>query len=356
MLRIFLFIFILGIAQANDLDATARYLAGLPQLNDNSLKTLENTAFWQNYSATFNQQWQEIQTDRFDKMQTWQQEHFSKFYNKDLPLYYPFSGPDFVHAHYLYPDSPFYLFFGLETVGDIEAIEDLTEKQRQSYLNNIHYALRDIYKRSYFITGRMSSDLSSYKINGVIPLFLVFFAKTHNTVLTMQPIAITPQGETTTENINNYKVKGVQFTFKAQDDNKIKTLVYLKVDVSDQGFTQHPEALTYIEKLGKANTFVKSASYLMHYGSFSKIRNVTLAISQSIFQDDTGIPYNYLEDNWNIYLYGDYTKPIKDFSGVYQTDLNKAYNNKTHTVDFLPYSMGYHWWNDNQNHLIAVKK
>ena len=51
----------------------------------------------------------------------------------------------------------------------------------------------------------------------------------------------------------------------------------------------------------ECNTFIKSASYLMHYRSFTDIRNIILSKSLTIFQDDTGIPYKYFSDSdWNI--------------------------------------------------------
>ena len=75
---------------------------------------------------------------------------------------------------------------------------------------------------------------------------------------------------------------------------------------------------------------------MMHYDrenlSFKNVRDVILSKSKSIFQDDTGVPFNYLKDNddWDITFFGSYKKPVKDFDRwphLYQEDLENAYKN-----------------------------
>ena len=111
----------------------------------------------------------------------------------------------------------------------------------------------------------------------------------------------------------------------------------------------------HIEAFGKANTFVKAASYLLHYETFSTIKDLTQAKSVSLLQDDTGIPYKYLSDKWNCSVFGSYIKPIADFSGVYQKDLDSFYR-INNVNDKLPFSMGYHYFTGKQNLMFAVKK
>ena len=95
----------------------------------------------------------------------------------------------------------------------------------------------------------------------------------------------------------------------------------------------------------------------MNYKTFSVIRNICLAKSKSILQDDTGIGFQYIDKaKWTIQLYGNYVKPVSDFSGVDQADLHKAYADSTN-VKPLPFSLGYHWANKNtQNLMKFVRK
>jgi hypothetical protein len=102
---------------------------------------------------------------------------------------------------------------------------------------------------------------------------------------------------------------------------------------------------------------VKAASYLLHYETFSKIKDLTIAKSSSLLQDDTGIPYRFLAKDYSLNLYGKYTIPVKNFSasGHYQKDLAKMYADSS-KVKSLPFSLGYHWQDNNQNYMLFVKK
>jgi hypothetical protein len=63
----------------------------------------------------------------------------------------------------------------------------------------------------------------------------------------------------------------------------------------------------------------------MHYGSFSYIRDLCLKKSKYILQDDTGIPYKHFLAGWKLNVWGVYEMPIRDFSGVFQSDLDAYY-------------------------------
>ncbi len=96
----------------------------------------------------------------------------------------------------------------------------------------------------------------------------------------------------------------------------------------------------------------------MHNSPFTKIKELVLSHSQSLFQDDTGIPYKDFKNQLNLGLsfYGDYTKPVKDFDdSKFQTDLDSAYKvNKNREA--LPFSLGYHWGSKKQNYMLAKKQ
>lgn len=93
----------------------------------------------------------------------------------------------------------------------------------------------------------------------------------------------------------------------------------------------------------------------MHFKDFSNIRNLILDKGQFILQDDTGIPYKYFNKKiWEINLYGQYTKPIKDFSRMEQHDLKAAYIDKNR-IKKLPFHFGYHC-RDNIDALMLIKR
>ena len=101
--------------------------------------------------------------------------------------------------------------------------------------------------------------------------------------------------------------------------------------------------------------FTKAASYCLHGENFSIFRDICLD-SKAVLEDDTGIPYRFFKpEEWTVTLYGKYTKPIKDFTYGFQTDLNKAFlvpNN----VKPLPYAIGYHWSDSYSSLILAIRK
>jgi len=191
----------------------------------------------------------------------------------------------------------------------------------------------------------------------VIPVFMVFMARNNCEIINIEKIQLNKDAKTAVRNgaAQGGLLEGVRFTFRtAGSKGELRTVEYFCCDVSDDGLTKTPELLTYIGTLGKSNTFVKAASYLMHYGTFSKIREKTKEISAGILEDDTGIPLRYLE-GFKPTLFGKYVKPIEDFSGVYQADLDKLYKDKAAEVRPLPFSLGYHWKNKDQNYMLFTK-
>ncbi|WP_201068641.1 MULTISPECIES: hypothetical protein [Thiorhodovibrio] len=375
---------------------------------------------WQAYQHRLDETWQALERDRFEPMREWQTQVFAADIDPALPLYYPFGGPDMIHALMLYPHNREYVLFGLEPPGSFHLDPQTPAAERYQLLDAVQWALRDIYQRSYFITGRMSSDLNRPQLNGVLPLLLVFIARAGYEVMAIEEGTLTPDGEFAAKSAPDAKqepvpeqepvqvpmqeqeqepdqkqtqkqeqalgkldddpstthaladamvsapvtatsscpdIRGVRVRFRANENAPEKQTTYLQIDVSDAKLGDCTALETYLKRLAPTNTFVKSASYLMHYGTFSRIRALTLAVSDSIFQDDTGVPYRDLDQaDWDIVLFGSYTQPIKDFSGVFQPDLNQAYLTKAQRVAELPFEMGYHWWTSAQNHLLARKR
>ena len=78
---------------------------------------------------------------------------------------------------------------------------------------------------------------------------------------------------------------------------------------------------------------------------FSVVRSIVLEISETIFQDDTGISLKYFDESiWTLQLYGEYTWPTTDVeSYTHQPDLMKRYQEtEAPQIKHLPFPMGYH--------------
>jgi hypothetical protein len=99
--------------------------------------------------------------------------------------------------------------------------------------------------------------------------------------------------------------------------------------------------LTFITAFGKPETLIKSASFLLHWNQFGRLRDYILANSTQIIQDDTGVRFEVLtKQGWKIRLYGDYTRPDHPFKARFQKDLNDAFDEPGRAKP-LGFSMGY---------------
>ena len=85
----------------NALDALGSFMSGLPQRDSNAFTSLETDPSWQAFRVSMDSNWNLMYDSRLSKMKAWQSESFSAQPNDSLRIFYPFSGPDFLHLHYL---------------------------------------------------------------------------------------------------------------------------------------------------------------------------------------------------------------------------------------------------------------
>jgi hypothetical protein len=273
--------------------------------------------------------------------------------------FYPFSGGDFIHLRWLYPNASDYLMVAREEVGSYPEIKMMSSGDVMTYLQGIDLVLRDIYSKSYFITKNMISDIhTDNRVDGMLPILIWGAAKTNLEICSIDFFNIDSLGNNIAATGN--KCDGVVLRLKDPESNRRKSLTYLSADISDKGFASAPGVKKYLDKQVPAgsNTFVKSASYLMHYGSFDDIRNMVLDKSNCLIQDDTGVPFKYFnQEIWNVQLLGEYEMPVKDFSSnLFQNDLSAAYQDSAFYKGPINFSLGYHWGSGNQNQMFSYKK
>lgn len=341
----------------------ARFMAGLPAKPGSSLAGMDSVASYRKTVDQFNSRWAEMDKTRLSLMRDWARKELYPKVDENLNTFYPFSGPDYLNVHQFFPNSKKYLFLANEMVGRVPDFDKMSASQRSGYFQNIFTALRDIFYRSYFITQYMGSDIP--KVQGTIPIFMVFLARTGNEVLNVEHITVDSSGNIIkTEAGSKAMPSGVRITFRPEGkEDDIRTLEYFNYDITNVGVNQKsglrakPGFVKYIKGFGKCNSFLKAASYCPHYESFSDIKDITVELSQALLQDDTGVPWKFLKDNFNPFLYGQYVKPIANFkgSGYFQPELAKMYQDST-KVKPLPFSLGYHFQDKKQNYMLFVRK
>lgn len=342
-------------------DFTARYIAGLPQLCKNGFSVLEQNTFWKNYQKTADKNWEKLYHERLDSIAKWEKEYLSQQVNDSLTLFYPFSGPDFVHAVTLYPRTTKYILCALEPVIDLPDLLLLNDDNRKLFLESLENSLRDVYGKSYFITTHMQDDFKRDKARGVLPVLYVFLARTGHEILESHNVAVDSLGnihDTLLPKRGTKMIPGVRFRFRVNAGNEMKELYYFSADISNKGLKYRKGLLGFLDQQKNVNTYIKSASYMLHYSTFSEIRNKIISISASVLQDDTGIPYKYFKagKSWKTVLFGEYIRPVKDFGDyLFQDDLDSAYQHDKNILQ-LPFHLGYHYTDKKQSHQLFIRR
>tara|TARA_B110000116_G_scaffold33337_1_gene25386 strand:- start:1122 stop:1748 length:627 start_codon:yes stop_codon:yes gene_type:complete len=207
----------------------------------------------------------------------------------------------------------------------------------------------------------MQTDLNQKRAEGIIPIFMVFMARSGHEFIDIEKFTVNIDGQIVlVEDFNNVPIKGLRIRFRDRESGNTQELLYFDLNVDNNHIVKTPGFPAFLRTIGRTNTFIKAASYLMCCSQFSESRSLVLEISETIFQDDTGIPLRYFDESvWALQLYGEYTWPTKDF-GTYshQPDLMKRYQEtEAVLIKHLPFPMGYHYWGaQKQNHLIATRK
>jgi hypothetical protein len=337
-------------------DGFARLISG----NTDKIPSNIDGVYYDSFSKQLDKKLVEIGKNRLGPITNWNQSALKRNAKSDTTsVFYPFSGGDFLHVNSLYPNANHYVMMAQESVGSIPDLTKMDKIQTKEYIKAADFILRDIYAKSYFITKNMIKDTKSSPVNGMLPVLLWSVSKTGHTITAVEELVVDDTGK---KSYSPFKVgpnsaKAVRISFGNPEKGVLKTLTYYSCDISNSGIEKDKALSATLKAIPPSNCFVKSASYLMHYETFTTIRNTVLEKAIYLVQDDTGIPYKYFDKGkFKLELYGNYIKPVADFSAnLFQKDMSEAYKGKEFKGT-LSFSLGYHWQTKDQNQMIAIKK
>jgi len=323
-------------------DAEARYLAGLP-VEGTPLEALTKEKAWQEHSADFKKAWDTVDKRQFSKIAEWMPKVAPETYSDESPLLYFYSGPDILYAHAFFPNASTTIMCGIEPVGSLPDVAALTPEHRAESLRNLRKSLEAVLSFSFFRTAAMKTDLQNTALNGTLPVMYLFLAHSNCKLTKAEKVWLDANGE---EHAEKSDIPGAKIEFTGPS-GKTQTVYYFSSDLSNGGIKKNAGFTTFCAKQGKANGFLKAASFLMHESDFSASKDFLLAHTKLILQDDSGIPFHfYKAAGWSFTLAGHYKGPIDLFKNCYQADLNEAYKVKDPAPVALPFSFGYRWHSD----------
>lgn len=335
-------------ATAND---TARFLAGLQPSEGSPLAALTSEPTWQAHAKSFDAEWAKLEQRQLSKVRTFQATYLKE---PQKTLFYMFSGPDFLYADAFFPKATTYVLAGLELIGPIPDVQRIRKGNLGQTLGYLKTSLRHIMGFGYFITLDMGKHLGQGQLPGTLPVLYVFLAREGKTIRTVRHMRLDPDG--TLSEISDTQTdrpRVVKITFVGSDGVE-QTLYYFNTNLANPGVAASG-FLKFCEKLGPGDSFIKSASYLLHTSPFSSAREFIEANSVHILQDDTGPPVNTFKgDKWKLQPFGRYTMPIAQFRGKYQKQLQTLFE-KGDPPPF-DFSVGYRWRPGQSNLMLATRK
>ena len=336
-------------AQTASADDTAKFLAGMMPSADSPLAPLTREAAWQRHAKFFDSAFGQLEQRQLSRIRAWADTNLAA---PRPTMFYMFSGPDFLYANAFYSRASTYVLSALEPVGSVPDLSRLPRSGIASALYNVERSLGSILSFSFFITKQMKTDLQAGQISGTLPILYVFLARSGMIVKSVTPMSLDDQGAThfAGENAGPKAVRGVRIIF-AGSDGLEKTLYYFSTDLSNSG-VKASGFLKFCATLAPGNSLLKSASYLLHSGNFTVVRDFLLANSATIIQDDSGIPLVYYgTTKWRFFPFGRYLGPIGEFPGRYQ-DSYAALFRRAQPIDF---GIGYRWRTNESNLLLSVR-
>jgi len=333
------------VASANDV---ARFLAGLQPPAGSPLAP-QAVGDWTRYARSLDSAFGQVEQRQLTRIRAWSAQNLPQ--TRQTLLYF-FSGPDFLYASAFFPKAKTYVLAGLEPVGAIPDPARLKGNLAPG-LRQIQSSLTTILNYSFFKTADMKTQLQGGQLNGTLPILYVFLARTGHTVRDVELVRIDAAGAVQKDEgpASAATPRGVKIAFSGAD-GEVRTLYYFATDLSNSG-VQASGFLTFAGSLTPADAFIKSASYLLHSGNFTRVRDFLLASSTAIVQDDSGVPITYFDPKqWELRPFGRYAGPISLFAGRQQAGYASLFRKAT-PIDF---GIGYRWRANESNLLVAIRK
>src|SRR5258707_8812291 len=318
-------------------DDTAKFLAGMQPSFGSPLSALTSDPSWQRHARFFDSAFAQLEQRQLSRIRAWGDANLAA---PKSTMFYMFSGPDFLYANAFYSKASTYVLSALEPPGSVPDLSRLPRGAVAAALGSVEHSLGSILSFSFFITKQMKVDLHEGEISGTLPILYVFLARTGKTIRSVTPAALDESGalHLANEDAGKSPTRGIGITFVG-DDGVEKTLYYFSTDLSNS-VVKSSGFLQFCATLAPGNSLLKSASYLLHSGNFTTVRNFILANSATIIQDDSGIPLAYYsQKQWRLFPFGRYAGPISKFPSAYQPRYAELFRR----AQPIYFGIGYRW-------------
>jgi len=346
--------------ESKQLQQKSLFLSGKLQADENSkLGKLTRTSFYATFRQRITKHWEQYNREIQDPFIEWKNKNVPE--PKSKVVFYPFSGPDFPNAYTIYPKATTYIMIGLEAGGFEPDFESMNENQISRGLYELNTSLNTISRLNYFMTNSMKQDVSKSVFRGTAPVFLAYFGFLKVKPYSIKNFRLNDNGDIiylTKEEIKtnpNYKegLISLDIDFIDPVDGTKKKLYFLSTNISNFGLKANPGTMKFLGKFGTFASTFKAASFLLHYDSFTDMKEFILKNSELMVMDDTGPPIKDLATSFNIKVFGRYTRPIGLWPEKVQKDLQKLHEDQKPEKVKFKYGYG---TADKQQHIMVVTR
>jgi hypothetical protein len=330
----------------------ARYLAGLAPAPQSGAQALTQEPAWIAHAEQMNAAWARLESSQLEPVRAWAAAHLQP---PSQTLLYMFGGPDYLYARNFFPDARTYVLAGLEPPGRMIHLNRLSAQDRQLGLERLRESLKTVFDTSFFVTADMLKDLQGHAFSGVLPLLYLFLARSGMEITDVRHVGLREDGDTfVMPGPARVRPNGLEVVFRDPQRSGERRLFYFSIDLSDAALGDGA-FLKFIERLGPADSFFKSASYLPQADNFSRIRNAVLTQSVRILQDDTGpLLASFDRASWSLTPFGTYTRPIQMFDWTFQPALAQLFQRGSPAP--VNFRLGYGYGIDTTGVVLATRR
>ena len=324
------------------LNDAARMLAGMgPARAADGFADVRRTEAWRRHQREMDKMWSDYEGRHERPIRQWAAQEMPDLVRAQT-LFYPFSGPDFLFAQAFFPKAETMVMCGLEPAEGLPMMNQLSPNEVSAGLATLRTAISSVIQFSFFITKDMRNDLVSSRFRGVLPIMMVFMARSGHEVESVDAIRISGDGNPVITPVEAGGAPGLMIRCRSPRGGLVRVF-YVKQNLADDSLNPGSPFLAFVRQVAPGVAFTKSASYLMHESYFSTIRNYLMNERSALVQDPSGVPYrNYDLNRWDLRLYGNYQRTLPLFGdGAQQPDLAQAYAERRHGVQALPFGIGY---------------
>jgi hypothetical protein len=303
--------------------------SGLPNAIRDNLK-------WKIYTQEVQNNWAEYTKKIGVPMENWAKQHIGV---SSETVFYPFSGPDFTTVYQLFPEAKRYVMVAMQHAGRPMNLGGYSPLITDQSLEQLISAWQLYGTHGFFVTSYL--DRYFYASQGKIgaSTFIAIFLKIQGfDIERVTPNRVGAQGEV--EELPPETPLWNSVRFNATKNGKPIVLDYLRMDLSNEGLQAAPAHIKFVQQMAVNPTLFKAASHLPQNANFNIIARAVLERSPLIIQDETGINYTPLSQQFDTTLFGKFTIPHHAFLS-YQADLIRAYAQRT-DIQPLNFRVGYY--------------